>query len=136
MAAVAADYSTPRAALASLEAAYAARNIEAAVAARDFPAEAGEMLHSMARKNPRLKSDDVLAADLAKSLQLAFRDQIRKHGFPNIAGAKCSVTEHTPRRPDLVPLREVCKWPDGVVSDAIAYAVRTDAGWKIINVRD
>ncbi len=52
-----AEFSTPIAALNSLEAAYIAKSIEAAVAAKDFGAEAREMLLSIGGGEPKIASD-------------------------------------------------------------------------------
>jgi hypothetical protein len=132
--ALAADYSTPTAALRSLESAYSAKDIEAAVAARDFTAEAREMLGSLERENPKLKTDSDMLKELAHVLELGYRNEIASNGFPDMSGLKCEAAEESAIREDLVPIREVCKWPDGSASNEVVYAIRTASGWKIVNL--
>jgi hypothetical protein len=133
-AAVAADFSTPIAALDSLEEAYTQRSIEAAVAAKDFGAEARKILQSVGRGDPKIESDPSMIKDLTHILELAYRKEIKEKGFPDMSKLKCEKSQEAPRRPDLVPIRERCQWPDGHASNEVVFAVKTMAGWKIIYV--
>jgi hypothetical protein len=131
---IAADYSTPTSALRSLEAAYVAKDINAAVDAKDFSAEAREMLLVVANGDTSISQDPRILQQTADVLEKGYRLEMRKKGFPDMSKLKCEITEQTPRRPDLVPMLEKCLWPDGSTSSETVYAVKVERGWKIINV--
>jgi hypothetical protein len=135
-AAAAADFSTPIAALNSLEEAYVAKSIEAAVAAKDFGAEAREILQSVGGGDPKIASDPGMIKDLTHILDLAYRKEIAEKGFPDMSKPKCEKSQEEARRVDLIPIREICQWPDGHTSNELVFAVKTVAGWKIIYVPD
>jgi hypothetical protein len=133
-AAVAADFSSPTAALKSLEAAYAEKNIDAAIAARDFDAEAREVMHAMELENPNFKADEDMTKRLHRELESGYRGDIAAKGFPDKSKFKCDYAEQPPKRPGLVPVQESCVAPDGNRSEETDYAVKTDAGWRIISL--
>jgi hypothetical protein len=131
--ATAADFSTPSAALKSLEAAYAVKSIDAAIAARDFDAEAHEMLHAIELENPVFKVDPQMLKEMSAKLEAGYREEIASKGFPDMSQRKCDLSEEPARQSGLVPIREICTAPDGSKSDEVYFAVKTDAGWKIVN---
>ena len=134
LSAAAADYSTPTAALESLEAAYAAKNIEAAIAARDFDAEAREVMHAMELENPNFKADEDMTRRLHRELEAGYRAEIAAKGFPDKSTLRCGYAEQPPKRAGLVPVKESCVAPDGTRSEETDFAVQTSAGWKIISL--
>src|SRR5215469_16168159 len=105
------DLSTPEAALAALEDAYNRKDIEAAVATKDFAREAREMLISL--KGLPHPLDDDLVKQTADVLELAFRKQMEVQGFPNFTDLHCKVVSKKELREDLVELVEECLFPDG-----------------------
>ena len=124
--AIKADLTTPEGAILSLENAYRQRDIEKAVACKDFKAEAAHMM----RDKPGMNSDEVLAK-LAETLELAYRAEM-KGGFPDMKG----VTSTFPKRKDLgdgkVVVTEVCRFPDGGTSKQNMLVVKTSTGWKVM----
>ena len=124
--AIKADLTTPEGAILSLENAYRQRDIEKAVACKDFKAEAAHMM----RDKPGLSSDEVLAK-LAETLELAYRAEM-KGGFPDMKG----VTSTFPKKKDLgegtVVVTEVCRFPDGGTSKQNMLVVKTSTGWKVM----
>jgi hypothetical protein len=130
----AADFSTPIAALDSLEEAYVTKSIDEAVAAKDFGAEAREMLHSIAGGDPKINSDPGMIKDLTHILELAYRKEIAEKGFPDMSKLKCTKSQEAALRTDLVPIREICQWPDGHISNEVVFAAKGTAGWKIIHL--
>jgi hypothetical protein len=131
---VAADYTSPSAALKSLEAAYIHNDIEAAVAARDFAAEAREMLLVISKGDTTISKDPGILKQTADVLEKGYRLEMKSKGFPPMATLQCQVLEQAPKRPDLVPMVETCIWPDKSRSTETVYAIKTPAGWKIINL--
>jgi len=120
------DLTTPEGAILSLEEAYRQRDIEKAVACKDFKVEAAHMM----RDKPGLSSDEVLVK-LAETLELAYRGQM-KGGFPDMNG----VTSTFPKKRDWgdgkVVVTEVCRYPDGGTSKQDILVASTDTGWKVM----
>jgi hypothetical protein len=129
----AADFSTPSAALRSLEAAYAAKSIDAAIEAKDFDAEAHEMLHAIELENPVFKWDPQMLKEMSTKLEAGYRKEIASKGFPDMSRLKCDLSEEPPRLSGLVPIREICTAPDGSKTNEVYFAVKTAAGWKVVN---
>jgi hypothetical protein len=125
-----ADLSTPELALAALEDAYARRDLDAAVAAKDFKFEARAMLLSL----PNLTEgvDDALVSQAADVLELAFRQQIQVNGFPDFGNLTCRVISKRALREDLFELIEECVFPDGGRSRQTLHAAQNARGWHIV----
>ena len=126
---MAADLSTPEGALKALEDAYVRKDIEAAVAAKDFRFEAREML---ATHKQLSKPDEELVSQVAQTLELAFRSQMKTSGFPDFNQLRCAVTHKAQLRPDLVELTEECVFPDGGKSHQTLHAANSAGGWRIV----
>ena len=126
----AADFSTPEGAVRALEAAYVREDLAAAVAAKDFVTEARLMLENL---SPNCATEDAVA-EAAEVLELAFRAEMEKEGFPDFLGATCTFLEREDVSPRLVRLTEECAFADGekVVRDV--YAVKGPNGWRVVNV--
>jgi len=92
---------TPEDALRRLEDAYRAKDLELAVACKDFEREAKIML----------------AQKTAQTLEQAYRAQIQRTGLPDMKGVQCKVVKKQPGAGDLVTLTERCRWPDGSQSE-------------------
>jgi hypothetical protein len=123
------DLTTPENALRSLEYAYRHKDIETAVAAKDFHFEAVELLRS--QKNFS-NADDKLIQETAEVLELAFRKQIKNNGFPVVSQLQCSVVKRTQINPNLVEMVEECIFPDRGKSTDTFHAFKSDHGWHIV----
>jgi hypothetical protein len=124
--AIKADLSTPEGAILSLEEAYRQRDIEKAVACKDFEVEAAHMT----RDKPEFSTPDAIAK-IAETLELAYRAEM-KGGFPDMKG----VTSTFPKKRDYgggkLVVTEVCRYPDGGTSKQDILVAKTDAGWKVM----
>lgn len=126
---MAADLSSPEGALKALEDAYARKDIEAAVAAKDFKFEAREMLKALKNLgNP----DEDLIKQTAEVLELGFRKQMKTEGFPAFADLKCKVVQKKYIRDGLVEMVEECIFPDGGKSTDTLHAAKSASGWRIV----
>ena len=125
-----ANFSTPELALAALEDAYVRKDLDAAVAAKDFRFEAREMLLNL--QNLAEHIDDALVSQAAGVLELAFRQQIQVMGFPEFGTLKCQVISKRDLRDDLVELVEECTFPDGGRSRQTLHASKNEMGWHIV----
>ena len=105
-----AAFDTPEDAVRTLEAAYSDKNIDAAVAAKDFDEEARLMLLKI---NPPLAADAGILSETAHVLELSFRKQLKSDGFPDFNNLKCSLVDKHELSPTLVSLTEKCVFSDG-----------------------
>ncbi len=131
MSTIASDFSTPETAIESLEAAYMGRNIDAAVAAKDFEEEARLMLK---RINPELMNDPEVLKQTVEVLELTFRKQIRDEGFPDFSSVKCTLASPVEISEVLVRVHETCLFPDGGKSEQNIQVFRGALGWRVVNV--
>lgn len=128
-------FPTPQAALTGLENAYSRKDIEAAVAAKDFVAEARNMLKglmSSTDESPEdVDQDAEILASLAETLELSFRVSMQEDGFPDFGSLSCKSDVHETIADDLVVLRETCHAPDGSSTVQYLFAARSADGWRI-----
>lgn len=96
--------SSPEEAIRTLEDAFVRKDIEAAVAAKDFEAEARLMIESI---NPEMVSDEILKKT-AEVLELGFRKQIEADGFPDFTGLTCKLAKPVEVAENLVKVVEIC----------------------------
>lgn len=123
--------STPEGAVRALEAAYIRKDIEAAVALRDFRTEASLTWASL---RPELVNDEEILRATAEVLELSFRREIETNGFPDFASLKCRFSKKEQMSPDLVKLTEECIFPDGGKSVEEIHVSRGEAGWRVVIV--
>jgi hypothetical protein len=123
------DFSTPEDALISLEDAYRKGDIEATVAAKDFRFEAMAILSNVLKGN---KPDDQTIDLTVHVLELSYRTEIKKSGFPDIAKARCEVLSKTEVRPRLVRILEQTQFLDGRISQEAIHAVLNETGWHVV----
>ena len=128
---LAADFSTPEAAVRSLESAYVRKDIEAAVAAKDFVTEARLTLKQI---GPDLSNDQAIIRQTAEVLELSYRNEMKTNGFPDFSNLKCSFERKVELAPDLVKLTEVCLFPDGGKSVQDVHVSRGEDGWRVVVV--
>ena len=120
------DYSTPEKALSSLEQAIIAKDIEAAVRSKAFLKEA----ETMAVQKLKERATREIVASLARSLELSYRLEMNKTGFPDFASLKCSA-KHELLGPDVAVLTERCVFPDRGHSIQKLKAYKLNNEWKI-----
>ncbi len=132
-AAFAADFTTPENAIRSLEAAYINKDIEAAVAAKDFMEEARLMLLGI---DPDFSKDNELIRKTAEVLELSFRKEIKEGGFPDFGELQCSLGKPENVTPTLVKVTERCVFPDGGMSAEDLHVFNGPEGWRVVVVQD
>lgn len=125
------DSTTPEGAILVLEEAYKKKDIEAAVVAQDFVAQARLMLSKMGKG---MENDADLLKQTAEVLELSFRAQIKKEGFPNFDGLKSrfSKKKEHPKYKDMVEVTEVCTFPDGGESTQKVLVAKSEKGWRFV----
>ena len=124
-------FDMPEDAVRALEQAYIQKNVNAAVAAKDFVEEARLMLQKM---DPKLAGDAEVLKQTAEALELSFRQELRTKGFPDFAKLKCSFVGKAEISPALVKLTEQCVFPDGGKSVQDLFVAKRDRGWRVVNM--
>jgi hypothetical protein len=122
---------TPEDAVRALEAAYIQKNIEAAVAAKDFVEEARFMLQKMSAE---LAADTEILKQTAEVLELSYRQEIRTNGFPNFSNLKCTFVARQDVSSALVKLTEECVFPDGGKSVQDVFVSKGKRSWRVVTM--
>lgn len=126
-------FATPEEALLAYGAACAAGDVEAAVSARNFAYEARAMLRDL-QGVPR-PSDDQLE-HTTRMLETAFRNQFASDDLSASARVQRRIVESTSLGDDLVELMEECIFPDQSTTRESSHAVRSSAGWQVVELFD
>jgi hypothetical protein len=128
-----ADFSTPEGAILMLENAYRKKDIEAAVAAKDFEAESRVML---SRLKGGVGNDPEVLKKSAEVMELSFRAEMKNKGFPDFTGIKSRFPRKQKYQDsdDIVAVTEVCTFPDGGTSTQTLLVGKTANGWRVLNV--
>jgi hypothetical protein len=127
-AANAGDFDSPENAVLTLEQAYIQKNADSAVAAMDFIEEGRQMLQKI---NPTLANDPDMIKQAAEGRELAFRNELRAKGFPDLARLVCAFVRKTQIAPGLVELTQQCVFRDGAKSEQDMLVVKSDRGWRV-----
>jgi hypothetical protein len=124
------DFSTPEGAILSLEDAYRRRDIEAAVACKDFQVEAVLVLLKI---DPDAAEDDELQARTAEVLELAFRKE-KLGNWPDMDGVESFFVDRKPGFQDLSILivTEICLMPDGSLHQTELQVCNRGNGWRVL----
>jgi hypothetical protein len=123
------DFTTPEGAILCLEDAYRRRDIEAAVACKDFITEAKLMLQKFDEK---VRSDPEILKETAETLELAYRKEMSQ-SWPDFANLESFFTDKQPYAEKVVMLTEVCRFPDGLTSRQQILVGKTAKGWRVLN---
>lgn len=124
------DFTTPEGAILCLEDAYRRRDIEAAVACKDFLVEATLMLLEAA---PDTAGDPEVQAQAAEVLELAFRKE-KLQAWPDMEGTETFFVEQHPLSDGIVLVTEFMRMPDGSFCQThLRVAHITGKGWRVLN---
>ena len=126
---VAKDFTTPEGAILCLEDAYRRRDIEAAIAAKDFKTEARLMLQKTGFKD---HIDDEMVAKTAEALVASFRAHTTA-SWPDFEGLESFFTKREPHADKVVLVTEMCRFPDGGFSQQQMLVAETLQGWRVLN---
>lgn len=124
------DFSTPEGAILCLEDAYRRRDIEAAVACKDFQIEAVLLL---LQANPELADDPEVQAQTAAVLEQGFRKEKTDH-WPDLAGVESFFVARKPGFQDLsiVIVTEINLLPDGSLCQTDLQVSNRGNGWRVL----
>jgi len=127
------DLTTPEGAVLSLEDAYRAKDIDAAVKCKDFRTEAMLMLEKL---NPEFAKDEEIIAQTTEVLELGFRAEMKQEGFPDFGGVTSTFQNKKPfrNRSDIVELTETCVDKRGSTTTNQVVLAKTEPGWRMVVV--
>ncbi|WP_293309799.1 YegJ family protein [Pedobacter sp. UBA5917] len=125
------DFDTPEGAILALENAYNAKDIDAAIACKDFFEEAKTMLSVM-----QTEFDTDTIAEMAEVLELSFINNIEEHGFPDFSGLQNAFPERKKIDDSHYVITEVCWFPDGGKSVQLLNTYKSAKGWVVLGPVD
>jgi hypothetical protein len=120
---------TPEDAVRALERACTQKNLEAAVAALDFIEEGRQMLQE---SNPVAANDSEVIKQTAEVLELEFRNDLIKNGFPDFGKMTCTFRSKQQMAPGLVRLSEQCVAANGAKLVESRIVMKKDVGWRVV----
>lgn len=126
------DFTTPEGAIVCLEDAYRKHDLEAAVAAKDFRAEATLMLQKL---DSGLAVDETIVNETASVLELSFRKETTAN-WPDFDGLESFFPAREPHADKVVAVTEVIRWPDHGFSRQRLLVTQTANGWRVLNPVD
>jgi hypothetical protein len=126
---IAHDLSTPEGAVLSPEDAWRTKDLEKAVRCKDFRGEAEQILRD---KPAEVRAEDIIA-QTAHLLEMGYRAEIKKSGFPNMKGVTSTFIEKRELSPDRVEFTEAFRFPDGSSHTEKVQVRHTTSGWKVIS---
>ena len=127
--AISADFSTPEAAIKSLESAYSSKDMKKILEARDFEAEAKLMLMGI---NPDLAKDPEMLKQTEEVLLLGSKQEIESN-IPDFSDLKCELKEKKVLENGVVQFNEICQFPDKGYSEQLVHAYKGSRGWRFIS---
>ncbi len=124
-------FASAQEALHALEEAYRCRDLEKAVACKDFRAEARIMLRQL---NPLLAEDPEVLDEAAETLEAAFRQHLQSEGFPNFEGVETQIVklEELPDEPGVFVATELQQLPSGEIHLEYILMAQDESGWRVI----
>ena len=125
----AADFTTPEGAILVLENAFRRKDLEAAVACKDFVTEARLILQKMGF-GPETDDDTLLKA--AEVLELSFRRHTCEV-WPLFVAVRSFFVAREPYQDSVIAVTEICRFPHGETSRQQVLTTETPNGWRVLN---
>lgn len=123
------DFSTPEGAILCLEDAFKRKDLSAAVACKDFLAEATIMLGKIGNG---METDQEMVAKTAEALELSFRKHTTD-AWPDFTGLQSFFVARSRYDDTTVVVTEICRYPDGGTSRQQLLVANTKRGWRVLN---
>ncbi len=124
------DNTTPEGAVLVLQAAYADRDVNAAVNAKDFRIEAELWL----KENYPDRDTSTFIDDMAGVFEGNFRKDIQENGFPDFTGLATAFVKTHPESDTLSRVWVRYSDVNGKSFQQVLRVARTGKGWKVINL--
>jgi len=124
------DFSTPEGAILCLEDAYRRRDVEAAVACRDFTTEAKIWLLERGNLNKQKKAE--MLPEVTGTMEKACRNGMAKNWAVDWERAKSYFRNRGPYGDGMVAVSEVTSVPDGSLLQQRILVAETAKGWRVV----
>ncbi|SHE69410.1 YegJ family protein [Pedobacter caeni] len=124
-----ADFDTPEGAILSLEQAYQEKDIDKALACKDFYQEAKLMLSSL-----DFQMEEEMIISTSEALAISFVSYIEKEGMPDFSNINRAFTNREKINDNYWIITEVCTYPDGGNSVQRLQTYKTAQGWRVLGV--
>ncbi|MDQ0966121.1 uncharacterized protein YegJ (DUF2314 family) [Flavobacterium sp. W4I14] len=118
---------TPEGAILAIEKAYNNKDIDAAIACKDFFEEAKSLLSVM-----KMEIDQDTINETAEVLKLSFINNIEEHGFPDFSTIQNAFPERKKVDETHWVITEVCWYPDGGKSVQLLNTYKSPKGWVVL----
>lgn len=122
-----ANLETPEGAILAIEKAYNNKDIDAAIACKDFFEEAKSLLSVM-----KMEIDQDIINETAEVLKLSFINNIEEHGFPDFSSIQNAFPERKKVDETHWVITEVCWYPDGGKSVQLLNTYKSPKGWVVL----
>jgi len=122
-----ANLETPEGAILAIEKAYNNKDIDAAIACKDFFEEAKSLLSVM-----KMEIDQDIVNETAEVLKLSFINNIEEHGFPDFSTIQNAFPERKKVDETHWVITEVCWYPDGGKSVQLLNTYKSPKGWVVL----
>ncbi|WP_426329412.1 YegJ family protein [Pedobacter sp. R-06] len=122
-----ANLETPEGAILAIEKAYNNKDIDAAIACKDFFEEAKSLLSVM-----KMEIDQDIIDETAEVLKLSFINNIEEHGFPDFSTVQNAFPERKKVDETHWVITEVCWYPDGGKSVQLLNTYKSPKGWVVL----
>jgi len=122
-----ANLETPEGAILAIEKAYNNKDIDAAIACKDFFEEAKSLLSVM-----KMEIDQDIINETAEVLKLSFINNIEEHGFPDFSTVQNAFPERKKVDETHWVITEVCWYPDGGKSVQLLNTYKSPKGWVVL----
>ncbi len=126
------NFETPEGAIVSLENAYTERNLDKAMACKDFKEEARMMLSKFGKEIQR----EEIIEKTAEALQLSFMSHMQETGLPSFKGYKRAFIAREKISEKHYIITEVTTSPEGSKGIDKLNTYLTDSGWKVLGVAE
>jgi hypothetical protein len=126
-----ADFETPEGAILCFEDACRRRDIESAVACRDFETEAKLWLQERSHLSKHINGEHL--PEIIKTTEKAFRDSLMKRWPVEWDQAKSYFIKREPYRGDIVVVGEVLRKIDDSLLNQRIMVVKTSRGWRVVS---
>ena len=122
-----ANLETPEGAILAIERAYINKDIDAAIACKDFFEEAKSLLSVM-----NMEIDQDIIAETAEVLKLSFINNIDQNGFPYLSAIPIAFPDRKKIDDTHFVITEVCWYPDGGKSVQLLNTYKSAKGWVVL----
>ena len=123
------NFDTPEGAILCLEDAYDAKDMNAALACKNFNEEGRMMAESKG-----MPADDGVISKMGELLRLSFVQYHQENGFPSFKGVQRAFPHRQKLNDDLYIITEICYNPDRTKSMQKHYVHRSNNEWRVLNL--